>query len=131
MRHVFALVALLALAATATSGQAAKPKPWQWTPQKAEKRLTASSPIVGGDVGSDVLAVSCFGKGRGVAGRFSRFICEMRWGSSNGSYTSSLTIRILARGTGKLCVVTTAEGRAVPYEGAAGPMIVTARACPR
>ena len=110
---------------------AATPKPWQWKPTKAVARLMAASPIVSGDVGSDVLSARCIGQGRGVVGRFSRFTCETRWGSTNGSYTSTLTIRILAIGTGKLCVVTTPEFKAVPHpEGRQGTNIKPERACP-
>jgi Excalibur calcium-binding domain len=47
------------------------PKPWQWTPEKVGARLMAASPIVGDEVGSDVLSASCSGVGQGVAGRFS------------------------------------------------------------
>jgi hypothetical protein len=107
------------------------PKPWLWTPEKVVARLTAASPIVGGDVGSEVLSARCTGQGPGVAGRFSDFTCDTRWGSSNGSYTSILTIRILPIGTGKLCVVTTPEGKAVPHPpGRQGTNIKPEWACP-
>jgi hypothetical protein len=95
----------------------------------------ASSPIVAGEIGSDVLSAHCTGQGRGVAGRFSRFTCATRWGGSNGSYTSILTIRIRPIGTGKLCVVTTigaaGDPVAVPYKpGTGGTGIKPERACP-
>lgn len=125
LRGTFALIA------ATTDAALPKPKPWQWKPEKVVTRLTAASPIVGGDVGSDVLSARCTGQGRGVAGRFSRFTCQTQWGSSNGSYTSILTIRILPIGTGKLCVVTTPEGQAVPHTpGTGGTRIKPERACP-
>lgn len=120
-------VAVLAAVLAGPATAATKPKPWQWTPQKVEKRLAASSPIVGGDISGDILEAHCVGKGRGVAGRFSRFVCTTRWGNTNGSYRSTLTVRILPRGTGKLCIVTAADGRALP---APGPAIKPERACP-
>lgn len=127
---VLALAAFALIAAT-TDAALPKPKPWQWKPAKVVARLTAASPIVGGDVGSDVVSARCTGQGRGVAGRFSRFTCDTRWGGSNGSYTSILTIRILPIGTGKLCVVTRPEGKAVPHPaGRQGTNIKPDRACP-
>jgi hypothetical protein len=56
-------------------------------------------------------------------------------GDTNGSYISTLTIRILPVGTGKLCVVPTIGVRgvpvAVPYKpGTRGTLIKPERACP-
>lgn len=129
-----ALVALVAILCAAAAA-AVKPKPWQWKPQKVVARLTAASPIEGGDVGSKVMLAVCTGRGRGVAGRFSRFTCDTRYGGWNGLFGAILTIRILPIGTGKLCVVTTIGARgvpvAVPYTpGTEGTRIVPGRACP-
>ena len=131
-----ALVALVAILCAAAAAAAVKPKPWQWKPQKVVARLTAApSPIEGGDVGSKVMLADCTGRGRGVAGRFSRFTCDTRYGGWNGLFGAILTIRILPIGTGKLCVVTTIGARgvpvAVPYTpGTEGTHIVPSRACP-
>jgi hypothetical protein len=133
MRRGAFVIALVTFALTAATTHAArpKPKPWQWTPQKLVARLTAASPIVAGDIESDVLSARCNGLGRGVAGRYSKFTCETRWGGSNGSYTSILTLRVLSLGTGKLCVVTTPQFKAVPHtSGTQGTQIKPERACP-
>jgi hypothetical protein len=125
------VLAAFALIAGTTDAALPKPKPWQWKPAKVVVRLTAARPIIGSEIGEDILSARCTGQGRGVAGRYTRFTCETRWGSSNGSYTSTLTIRILPIGTGKLCVVTTPEGKAVPHPlGKQGTNIKPERACP-
>ena len=102
------LSVLLASIVIASTSAAVKPKrkPWQWTPQKVVLRLIAAKPIVGGEIGSDILSARCTPQGRGVARRYSRFICDTRHGSSNGDYTLPLSIRVLPVGTGKLCMVT-------------------------
>ena len=138
-RTVVLTLAALAIVATADAA-VPTPKPWQWKPAKVTTRLMAATPIIGGEAGSDVLSAQCTGLGRGIAGRFSRFICETRWGSSRTAiYTSTLTIRILPIGTGRLCIVTTtgAPGTppvavpAVPYTpGTEGTPINPERACP-
>ncbi len=131
MKRTLALVVAVAVLAVPLTAAAATPKPWQWTPTKVVKRLQAASPIPPNDTGSDILAATCRGTGKGVVGRFSRFTCQTRWGSTNGSYESVLTIRILALGSGKLCVVTTTDFRAVPHvAGTTGTRIEPARACP-
>ena len=141
MLHRPLAVALAALAIVAAADAAVpKPKPWQWKPAKVTTRLMAATPIIGGEAGSEVLSAQCTGLGRGVAGRFSRFTCETRWGSSRTAiYTSTLTIRILPLGSGKLCVVTTAGAPGtpplavpvVPYTpGTQGTRIYPERACP-
>jgi hypothetical protein len=117
-----------------------KPKPWQWRPEKVVARLSAATPIMGGEIGSEILSARCMGQGRGVAGRFSRFTCETRWGSLRTQINAStLTIRILPVGSGKLCVVTTTGTQgvpvgvpvAVPYTpGASWTPIRPERACP-
>jgi hypothetical protein len=131
------VLALAAFALFAASAEAVVPKPksWEWTPQKTVVRLSAARPIHGGEIGDEILDARCTSQGRGVAGRFSRFTCETRWGSSNGSYKSTLTVRILAVGTGKLCVVTTVsssgEAVAVPYTpNTGGTQIKRERTCP-
>jgi hypothetical protein len=133
MTLALALVVFAVIAAT-SSAALPKPKPWQWKPEKVITRLTALRPINHGSLGAEMLAVRCTGQGRGVAGRFSRFTCETQW-RSEGTYTSTLTVRILPVGTGKLCVVTTtnASGElvAVPFKpGTAGLPIKPALACP-
>ena len=82
-----------------------KPKPWQWTPQKVVLKLTAAKPISAGGLGSNILSTRCTPKGRGVAGRYSRFTCDTRYGGSTGSNTTVLSIRVLSVGIGKLCIV--------------------------
>jgi hypothetical protein len=125
-----AVVGLFLFASPATTA-ATKPRLWQWTPTKVVTRLKAASPLAPADVGSDVLSASCRGLGKAVAGRFARFTCETRWGGQNGSYASTLTIRILAIGSGRLCVVTTADGKSVPHiAGTQGTRIKPERACP-
>ena len=123
------------LVASAAAAVAPKPKPWQWKPEKVVLRLTAAKPIVGGEVGSDILAAQCTPVGKGVARRLSRFTCVTKWGGSNGNYTSTLTLRILPLGSGKLCVVTTTNNSgeivAVPHPaGRAGTRIQPQWACP-
>ena len=110
------LSSLLAAVVVASATAALpKPKPWQWTSQKLVLRLTAVKPIMGGEIGSEILSAQCTGRGRGVAGRFSRFTCQTRWGSLRTEINAStLTIRILPVGTGKLCVVTTSGAQDVP-----------------
>ena len=100
------LSVLLASSVLASASAAVKPKPWQWAPQKVVLRLTAVKPIVGGEIGSNILSARCTPQGRGVAGRYSRFVCDTRYGGSNGSYTQPLSVRVLPVGSGKLCVVT-------------------------
>ena len=117
-----------------------QPKPWQWKPDRVVARLTAATPIMGGEIGSEILSARCTGQGRGVSGRFSRFTCETRWGSLRTEINAStLTIRILSVGSGKLCVVTTTGVQgvpvgvpiAVPYTpGASWTPIRPERACP-
>jgi len=125
-------LAILSVAFDFTAAAVTKPKPWQWTPTKVVTRLKAASPIPPNDTGSAILTASCRGTGKGVAGRYSRFTCRARWGSSNGSYESVLNLRVLPIGSGKLCVVTTPEGKAVPWTpGTQGLNILPSRACPR
>lgn len=121
-------VVCLVLGLTLTSAATSAIKPWLWKPAKVETRLKASSPLAPADVGNAILEASCRGTGRGVAGRYSRFTCQARWGGPNGGYDSLLTIRILAIGTGKLCVVTAPDGRAIPLPG---PRVLPERTCPR
>lgn len=131
-------IALLAALAGVSAAEAAmpKPKPWQWKSEKVVARLTAATPIPPTEIGNDILSARCSGAGRGVQGRFSRFVCETRWGGSNGSYISTLSIRILAVGTGKLCVVTKpvpgpyGYHHAVAPDGQGGPPISPERRCP-
>jgi hypothetical protein len=142
LRRTLALALALAALAVVAIGTAAIPKPkaWQWKPARVSARLIAATPIIGGEVGSHVLSAQCTGLGRDAAGRFSRFTCETRWGSSRTAiYTSTLTIRILPVRTGKLCVVTITgvpgtppvAVPVVPYTpGAQGTWINPRRACP-
>lgn len=128
MRLTLALVALLGLSLAGASNAAVKPKPWQWSPAKVVTRLKAATPLAPTEVGNAILEARCRGLGKGVAGRYSRFSCQTRWGGSNGSYDSVLTLRVLALGSGKLCVVTSSDGRSLPSPG---PLVQAARACPR
>jgi hypothetical protein len=126
---------LAALFVASASAVLPKPKSWQWKPAKVVLRLTAAKPIIGGEVGSDILAAQCTPMGKGVAGRFSRFTCVTKWGGSNGNYTSTLTLRVLPLGSGKLCVVTTlnnsGEAVAVPHKpNTQGTRIEPQLACP-
>ena len=85
---------------------AALPKPWQWKPEKVELKLTASKPgISAGGLGSNILSTRCTPKGRGVADRYSRFTCDTRYGGSQGSETTVLSVRVLPVGSGKFCIV--------------------------
>jgi hypothetical protein len=143
MRRVTVVILVAGLVGfiIATSALAVvKPKPWQWKPEKVVARLTAATPIMGGEIGSEILSARCTGQGRGVAGRFSRFACGTRWGSLRTEiHASTLSIRILSVGSGKLCVVTTTGVQgvpvgvpvAVPYTpGASWTPIRPERACP-
>jgi hypothetical protein len=132
------LVALLASIVVASASPAVKkPTPWQWTPQKVVLRLTAAKPIDGGEIGGNILSARCTPKGRGVAGRYSRFTCDTRYGGSNGSYTTMLSVRVLPVGSGKLCIVTVTFSN-LPGEffaldassGKPGPRIKPEFACP-
>ena len=109
MRKLVTVGVLSALLASVVVASAAavvkKPKPWQWTPQKVVLKLTALKPISAGGLGSNILSARCTPKGRGVAGRYSRFTCDTRYGGSTGSNTTVLSIRVLPVGTGKLCIV--------------------------
>lgn len=127
---LLALVGLVVV--TAAFAATPKPKRWQWTGTKVEGRLVASTPVAPGmETGSDVLRPRCVGQGRGVAGRYSKFLCDAAIGSTNGSYKTQMTIRIRPIGSGKLCVVTTPEFKAVPgYNGTPWPAINPERACP-
>ncbi len=127
------LAALVALVAVSAASSATKPKPWQWPPTKVAAKLEASSPIVGGDSSSAIIDATCLGTGKSVAGRYSQFRCSALW--ANGNYTATLTLRVLPRGTGKLCVVTVVgpggDPLAVPYKaGTPGTKIAPERACP-
>ena len=83
-----------------------KPKPWQWKPEKVELKLTASKPgISAGGLGSNILSTRCTPKGRGVADRYSRFTCDTRYGGSQGSETTVLSVRVVPVGSGKFCIV--------------------------
>lgn len=141
------LSVLLASVVVASASAAVKPKPWQWTPQNVVLRLTAAKPINGGEIGSServdrlargpILSARCTPKGRGVAGRYSRFICDTRYGSSNGNYTTLLSIRVLPVGTGKVCIVTvTFANRPGEFfaldasSGKPGPRVKPEFACP-
>jgi hypothetical protein len=58
------VLALAALAVSATADAALpKPKPWQWKPEKVVARLTAASPINGGEIGGNILSARCTGQG--------------------------------------------------------------------
>jgi hypothetical protein len=132
---VSALLASIVVASASAALPKPKSKPWQWKPAKVVLRLTAGQPIIGGEVGSNILAAQCTPQGKGVAGRFSRFTCVTKWGGSNGNYTSTLTLRVLPLGSGKLCVVTTTnhsgEIVAVPYKlHMQGTKIKPELACP-
>src|SRR5262245_6594173 len=100
---VSALLASVVVASAAAVVK--KPKPWQWTPQKVVLKLTAMKPVSAGGLGHSILSTRCTPTGRGVAGRYSRFACDTRYGGSTGSNTTALSIRILPVGTGKLCIV--------------------------
>lgn len=104
---------------------APKPKPWQWTPVKAATRLYAANPFEFLDV-SQVGVEECKGRGRGVAGRYSAFRCQIEFG-----YTATVMIRVLPFGSGRLCVVATADGKAQPHTpGTQGIQVVPGRSCP-
>ena len=109
MRKVVTVGLLSALLASVVVASAAavvkKPKPWQWTPTKVALKLINVKPINGGEIGSDILSVRCVPQGRGVAGRYSRFICTGKYGGSVGRFGMTLAVRIRPIGTGKLCVV--------------------------
>ena len=84
---------------------AALPKPWQWKPEKVELKLTASKPgISAGGLESNILSTRCTPKGPGVAGRYSRFTCDTRYGGSQGSETTVLRFVCLPVGSGKFCI---------------------------
>lgn len=99
-----------------------KPHPWQWKPERVMTRVDAATPIAPGwsKVGSDIIEVTCIGRGRGTSGRFAKFACLTRWGGSGGNRTSILAIRIRPVGTGKLCVVTTPDGYSIAPEAYPG-----------
>ena len=88
-----------------TTAALPKPKPWQWKPEKVVLKLTALTRISAGGLGSNILSTRCTPKGRGVAGRYSRFTCDTRYGGSTGSETTVLSVRVHPVGSGKLCIV--------------------------
>ena len=106
MRILVSVLFALVVAVPAVAATSAKPKPWQWTPQKVVLKLTAAKPISAGGLGRNILSTRCTPKGRGVAGRYSRFTCDTRYGGSNGSNTTVLSVRVLPVGSGKFCIVT-------------------------
>ena len=120
--------ALLASIVVATTTAALpKPKPWHWTPAKAAVRLTALNPFMFHDI-KGVESSTCVGRGRGRAGRFSAFQCEI----TTSLYKAPVLIRVLPVGSGKLCVVSTPEGNAVlpGITTKAAIMVAAGRACP-
>lgn len=114
------LIACLALVAVSVAG-AATPKPWQWTPLKAQKRLVTAQPFVFDT--ATLESATCVGRKPSVAGRFSKFRCTIAF----GSYTAPVTIRILPVGSGKLCVVTAIDGYT---PGTLRVQVAPARRCP-
>jgi hypothetical protein len=109
MRKIVIVGLLSALLASivVASATAAKPKPWQWKPEKVVTKLTAVSPINGGETGGAIISARCVGQGRGVLGRYSRFKCTVNYGGPDAGYAvGMLTIRSLPVGSGKLCVIT-------------------------
>ena len=132
------LSVLLGSIVLASASAAVKPKPWQWAPQKVALRLTATKPIDGGEIGSNIYSARCTPQGRGVAGRYSRFVCDTRYGGSNtaSDYVALLSIRVLPVGNGKFCVLTVpfpnrpGEFLAWVSSGKPGPRIKPESACP-
>lgn len=124
------LLVALALAFAGTADAAVKPKPWMWAPTKMETRLVATQPFVWQEV--KLLGATCVGRGKVVAGRYTSFRCTIRFGSGNiVPYGATVFTRILPVGSGKLCVVATPAGKAVPHEaGTLGITVAEGRACP-
>lgn len=119
-----ALVLMLSITGTAVAGTT--PRPWQWKPAKAATKVVAAQPIAFDSY--RLSSATCVGKGKGIAGRYSRFLCQV----SYSTFTSPLLVRVLAIGTGKLCVVTAADGRSLPRDAKTpvGLLVVPARVCP-
>lgn len=126
---------LLALCAVLLSGslvplaEAATPKPWMWSPTRMNTRLAAASPFVWDTF--RVKTAACTGTSKAVSGRYTRFRCQMSYGDANGTYAATVLTRVLAVGSGKLCVVANADGKALPHkEGTKGITVADGRACP-
>jgi hypothetical protein len=93
------------------------------------KRLVAANPFVWGESYSK--AATCVGRGHGMAGRFSAFRCNLEFGNVNTTYQAPVRTRVLPFGSGKLCVVATPDGKAVPYTpGTGGITVAPGRAVP-
>ncbi len=120
------LSALLASMVVASAAAALpKPKPWQWTPQKASIRLTAADPFVFSDIRLE--SSECTGTGKAVAGRYSRFQCKI----TTSAFWTLVLIKVLPVGSGKLCVMTYPDGRTIhPLTTKGGMPVVPERACP-
>lgn len=125
-RYALCLVLAFSITAAGTAIAATQPKPWQWKPPKAATKLVAAQPIAFDSY--RLSSATCVGKSKGIAGRYSRFLCQV----SYSTFTSPLLIRVLPVGTGKLCVVTAADGRSLPRDAKTpvGLLVVPARVCP-
>lgn len=123
------LVLALGLALASTAAAVAKPKPWMWTPARMQARLVAAQPFVFD--AARLLTAGCTGIGHPVKARYSRFRCQISFGDANSSYAATVFTRVVPVGSGKLCVVATADGKAEPYTpGTAGLTVATGRVCP-
>lgn len=105
------LSATLALGAAAATAAAAEPKPYQWTPSQAVAAIRAQGDELYVDqerfLPRDLVSLTCRGKGKAMAGRFTSFRCAATFEPSGSpdtvliEYRATFTAR--TRRAGGLC----------------------------
>lgn len=100
------IAGVLFLVVAAAASETVKPKPWMWTPTKVAQRLVAIGYITGNAGRQTITAVSCQGRSRPVAGRYTAFKCEATWpdvNMSSGKGGALVWVKLKQAGTGKIC----------------------------